>query len=161
MTIRPYESSDFEAVWHLHNVALEATGAHLGDGPWYDDLKDIPNVYLKNRGCYFVGLVDDRIMAMGAAKRTDPIRAQVRRMRVHPDFQQRGYGTEILKALETETRRLGYQLLHLDTAVVQTSAQKFYEKHGFQKVGTSTIGGIDILLYEKGLVQSGQIHHPQ
>ena len=75
-------------------------------------------------------------------------------MRVHPEFQQRGYGTEILKTLEAEARRLGYQFLHLDTAVVQTSAQKFYEKHGFQKVGTSVIGGIDIVLYEKRLTKS-------
>jgi ribosomal protein S18 acetylase RimI-like enzyme len=154
MTIRPYESSDFDAVWELHNIALEATGAHLGDGPWYQDLKDIPNVYLKNHGCYLVGLTDDRLVAMGAVKRTDSIRAEIKRMRVHPDFQQRGYGTEILKNLEAEARRLGYQLLHLDTATIQTTAQKFYEKHGYHKIGISSIGGIDIVLYEKRLSES-------
>ena len=154
MIIRPYEPSDFDAVWELHNVALEATGAHLGTGPWYKDLEDISNVYLKNRGCFFVGLVDGRMIAMGAVKRTDPNRAEIKRMRVLPDFQQRGCGTEILKVLEAEARRLGYQVLHLDTATVQTAAQKLYEKHGYRKVGTSTIGGINILLYEKKLTES-------
>jgi len=154
LIIRPYEPADLDAVWELHHIALEPTGAHLGEGPWYEDLKDITNVYPGNQGCFFVGLVDGDIRAMGAIQRTDAARAQVRRMRVHPEFQQRGYGTEILKTLEAEARRLGYQFLHLDTAVVQTSAQKFYEKHGFQKVGTSVIGGIDIVLYEKRLTKS-------
>ena len=160
MIIRPYEPSDLDAVWELHNVALEATGAHLGNGPWDSDLKDIPNVYQRNQGCFLVGVLDGRIVAMGALRRTDPIRAEIKRMRVHPEFQQRGFGTQILKALEAEARRLGYQVLHLDTTTLQTAAQKLYEKQGYRKIGTTKIGRFDALLYEKQLTTPIEGVHP-
>ena len=58
MIIRPYEFSHSEAVWELHNVALRDTGAHIGNGPWDDDLKDIPAVYEQNQGRFLVGVLD-------------------------------------------------------------------------------------------------------
>ncbi len=151
MTIRPYECSDSEAVWELHNLALQGTGAHLGNGPWDDDLRDIPRVYEQNQGCFLVGMLDGRIVAMGAVKRTDPGRAEIKRMRVHPDFQRRGLGAKLLVALEAEAKRLGYQVLHLDTTTLQTAAQKLYEKHRYQRTGNTQVAGLDTLLYEKQL----------
>lgn len=153
MTIRSYEPADSEAVWELHNVALQATGAHLGNGAWDDDLKNIPQLYQQNQGCFLVGVLDGRIIAMGAVKRADVNRAEIKRMRVHPDFQRRGFGTELIKALETEARRLGYEVLHLDTTTLQTAAQKLYEKHGYRQVGETQIAGLDTLLYEKKLTE--------
>jgi len=38
-----------------------------------------------------MGLVLGRIVAMGAFRRTDSHRAEIKRMKVHPDFQQRGF----------------------------------------------------------------------
>ena len=151
MTIRSYEPADLEAVWDLHHVALEATGAHLGDSPWYDDLKDIAGVYLNNHGSFLVGLVDGHIRAMGALQRTEATRAQVRRMRVHLDFQGRGFGTLLLTALEAEARRLKYRILHLDTTEKQVMAQKLYQKFGYLQTGTGKVGHIDVLLFEKSL----------
>ena len=151
MIIRSYKSTDLDTVWKLHNEALQATGAHLGNGSWDQDLKNIPEIYLQNQGCFLVGVKNEHIVAMGALKRTDSIRAEIKRMRVHPNFQQRGYGTELLKALETEATRLGYQMLHLDTTTLQIAAQKLYETHGYQKVGTGTVGEFNTLLYEKTL----------
>ena len=154
MTVRSYQPSDLDAVWELHNMALKATGAHLGNGSWDRDLRDIPNVYLQNKGCFLIGQLDERIIAMGALKCTDLNRAEIKRMRVHPDFQRHGYGTKILNALETEARRLGYDVLHLNTTTLQTAAQKMYENHGYHQVGTSLIGGFNTLLYEKKLPES-------
>jgi GNAT superfamily N-acetyltransferase len=37
---------------------------------------------------------------MGAFRRTDPERAEIKRMRVHPDYQGRGFGQIILSELE-------------------------------------------------------------
>jgi len=151
MTIRPYKPSDSHAVWELHNLALQNTGAHLGNGGWDADLKDIPVVYEQNQGCFLVGVLDGRIVAMGGVKRTDPNRAEIKRMRVHPDFQRRGYGTELLKALESEAMRLGYQVLHLETTTLQTGAQKLYEKQGYRIVRKGEVAGLKTLLYEKKL----------
>ena len=36
--IRAYAPEDYDAVWALHNLALDAVDAHGGNGPWDDDL---------------------------------------------------------------------------------------------------------------------------
>jgi N-acetylglutamate synthase-like GNAT family acetyltransferase len=59
-------------------------------------------VYLKNQGEFLVGVCEGRIVAMGALRRTTNERAEIKRMRVHPDFQRCGFGQMILEALETD-----------------------------------------------------------
>jgi len=152
MKVRPYKPGDSEAVWQLHNLALRDTGAFLGNGPWDEDLKDIPSAYENNHGCFLVGLIEDQIVAMGAVRRIDTIQAELKRMRVHPDFQRRGFGTKLLILLEAEAKRLGYRILHLDTSTLQTASQKLYEKHGYRKTGETKVDRLDVLLYEKKLI---------
>ena len=148
--IRRYESRDHDQVWELHNVALWQVGAHAGNGPWDEDLHRIEQVYL-NDGEFLVGEVDGGIVAMGALRRSGEDSAEIKRMRVHPDHQRRGYGQLILSALEQRARELGYRRLHLDTAVVQTAAQALYLRNGYREVGRTVLAGFDAILYEKVL----------
>src|SRR5689334_7308306 len=99
LKIRLYEPLDHDEVWALHNLALWQVGAHAGNGPWDDDLHTIQQVYLDNGGEFLVGLMDERIVAMGAIRRITADTAEVKRMRVHPDCQRRGFGQQILAAL--------------------------------------------------------------
>ena len=149
MKVRPYRNKDHEAVWNLHNLALHDVGAHAGDGPWDDDLHAIEEVYLKGGGEFLVGVIDDRLVAMGALKRTDAKRAELKRMRVHPDYQRQGFGQMMLSALEARAQALGYKIIHLDTTKVQVVAQKLYEKNGYRKVGEGQVGKFETILYEK------------
>lgn len=151
LEVRRYQPNGYKFVWALHRIALQQVGADLGDGPWDNDLRDIENHYLRNNGEFLVGLVLGRIVAMGAFRRTDSHRAEIKRMRVHPDFQQRGFGQIILEALEARARTLGYTVLHLDTSTQQLSAQNFYQKNGFIKSGQVVLYGVDSILYEKNL----------
>jgi GNAT superfamily N-acetyltransferase len=86
---------------------------------------------------------------MGALKHTSSERAEIKRMRVHPDYQGRGYGQLILDELETRARAVGYQTLHLDTSIFQIPAQRLYEKNGFREVGRDTYQQLEVILYEK------------
>ena len=151
MQIRPYQKSDFDEVWALHNLALQDVGAHVGNGPWDDDLKKIDEVYQNNGGCFLVGIVEGRIVAIGALKRTDAECAEIKRMRVHPNFQRRGFGSAVLERLEAEARQLGYGTLHLDTTTRQTAAQRLYTKHGYHEIGRTVVAGFDTILLEKKL----------
>ena len=117
--------------------------------PWDDDLRDIPAVYQQAGGAFLVGIVDGRIVAMGAVKRIDAARAEIKRMRVHPEFQRRGFGSAMLNALEDEARHLGYHILQLDTTVLQTAARALYERHGYRVIRKGTVAGLDTLWYEK------------
>lgn len=152
LEVRRYQANDYDLVWTLHRVALQQVGAYLGDGPWNDDLRDIENHYLRNLGEFLVGQFQGQIVAMGAFRRTDSHRAEIKRMRVHPDFQRRGIGQLLYSALEARARTLGYTVLYLDTSVHQLAAQKFYQKNGFTESGQVVLYGLDSILYEKNLI---------
>src|ERR1700693_88844 len=98
-TLRRYTSADREAVEYLHVHAIEQAGAYLGRGPWDDDVYAIEETYLNNQGEFLIGEQDGLFVAMGALKRTSPERAEIKRMRVHPEYQGRGYGQRILEEL--------------------------------------------------------------
>jgi ribosomal protein S18 acetylase RimI-like enzyme len=150
-TLRRYTPADREAVEHLHVHAIQQAGAYLGRGPWDDDVYAIEETYLNNHGDFLIGEYDGLFVAMGALRRTSPQRAEITRMRVHPDYQGRGLGQIILSELESRARVLGYKTLHLDTSIVQVAAQRLYEKNGFHEVGRDRYQDLEVILYEKTL----------
>jgi ribosomal protein S18 acetylase RimI-like enzyme len=149
LRIRRYEAGDREPVWRLHDVAMRGAGIHLGEGHWYDDLHEIENVYLRKGGEFLVGTLGDEVVATGAVKKTTDDRAEIKYMRVDPEFQRRGFGQVILTALERRAAELGYETLHLDTAVRQKSARHLYERNGYREVRCGRKGAIDCVFYEK------------
>ena len=151
LEIRRYVSSDYEDVWNLHVSGLQNVGAYLGNGPWDNDLYNIEDAYLHNRGEFLIGIYEGRIVAMGAFRKTTTELAEIKRMRVHSDFQGRGFGQVILDELETRALALGYTKLHLDTSVVQIAAQKLYMKNGFKETGREVHRGLECILFEKSI----------
>ena len=149
--IRRYQLQDHDEVWDLHNLALNRVNAHGGNGLWDDDLHHVDEVYLRAGGEFLVGVLDGRIVAMGALKRADAERAEIKRMRVHPDAQRSGHGSAVLHALETRALDLGYRTLSLDTTIGQAAARAFYAHHGYQDVGRDRYGPFELVLYRKTL----------
>jgi ribosomal protein S18 acetylase RimI-like enzyme len=150
-TLRRYTPADQEAVEFLHVHAMQQTGDYLGRGPWDDDIYAIQDTYLHQQGEFLIGEWDGLFVAMGGFRLTSPGRAEIKRMRVHPDYQGRGLGQIILSELEARARALGIATLHLDTSERQVAARRLYEKHGFHTVGRTSIGGLEVILYEKAL----------
>jgi len=150
--VRRYQQADHGAVWDLHNLALNQVGAHAGNGPWDDDWHHIEAIYLHDHGEFLVGTLDGQVVAMGALKRVDPEIAEIKRMRVHPAFQRRGFGRAILQTLERRATELGYHILRLDTTTRQEAAQAFYTQNGYRQVGRGRYGAFELFLYEKLLV---------
>jgi ribosomal protein S18 acetylase RimI-like enzyme len=149
--IRRYRPEDEAAVWALHNEALNAVNAHGGNGPWDDDLHHIDEVYLSGGGEFLVGEVAGQIVAMGALRRRDDAQAEVKRMRIQPGYQRRGYGQAMLTALEARARALGYARLCLDTTAGQVAAQALYVKNGYREVRRHQWHAFEVIDYEKTL----------
>jgi ribosomal protein S18 acetylase RimI-like enzyme len=148
--IRQYQPSDKDAIWKLHLQALEPTGAMLPGGPWNDeDLNDVQGEYINNDGDFLLGMLDNRIVCMGALKKKTKLVAEIKRMRVHPDYQRKGLGQMMLDKLEERARQLGYKELHLDTTTKQIPAQKLYEKNGYCQTNSTSYAGLDIIFYKK------------
>jgi ribosomal protein S18 acetylase RimI-like enzyme len=135
LELRSFRDEDGDAVWRLHDFALEDAGAHGGSGPWEDDLRDIPTTYLDSGGDFLVGFVAGELVAMGGLLRLSRGEAEVRRMRVNPDFQRRGLGRLLLRRLEERAQALGCQMIRLDTTDEQTAARRLYERSGYRETG--------------------------
>ena len=151
MEVRRYVASDHDAVWDLHNIALNEVGAHAGSGPWDDDLHRIEATYLDGGGEFYVGTIDGRIVAMGALKRLTDTRAEICRMRVAPNLQRKGLGTRILSKLEQRAKHLGFRTLTLETTAGQVAAIGMYTKAGYEEVARGKKLGFGVLTFEKPL----------
>ena len=76
MQIRSYQQGDVDAVWELHVLALQHVGAYKGSGSWDNDLYHIEERYIANGGVFLVGVLDNRIVTMGALRKSDEERAE-------------------------------------------------------------------------------------
>ncbi len=164
LTIRCYQKGDRGGVWVLQHMAEGAlTPAQVPppkpDDPDYGDFQHIDAVYLQRGGEFLVGLHEGRIVAMGAIERTTAERVAVKRMRVHRDYQRRGFGRAIMQVLEARAVELGYSTLHLDTTVDRIPARQLYLNCGFDEVGRPILGGRwECVLYEKRIAPPLPIH---
>lgn len=151
LQIRRFRASDREAVWHLHNVALTTVGAHAGNGAWDDDLHAIETVYLADGGEFLVGTLGGKLVAMGALRRDSADTAELKRMRVLPPYQRRGFGRAILEALEARAVALGYRQLWLDTTTEQTAALGLYAQAGYVETERRHDGQFEIVTMRRAL----------
>ncbi len=152
LLIRSYRDDDTAQVKELHVLALKAAFGYFEHGHWDEDLDHIPEIYF-NKGEFLVGELDGKIIAMGALKKISDEIGEIKRMRVHPDFQRKGLGQQMYDTLEKKARELGYKTLHLDTTVNQTPAQRFYLKNGYTEVRREKEGyPIETIFYKKHLL---------
>ena len=146
ISIRRYEQRDNDDIWLLHRAAL---GDMYQSGAWEDDLKDIQKNYIDNNGEFLVVELDAKIIAMGAFRKINSERAEIKRMRVDPQFWRRGIGQFILSKLELLAKEKGYRMLQLDTTIIQEAAQKLYTKNMYKEFKRDKVGPFNCIFYEK------------
>ena len=151
MQLIRYEPEYQEAMLVLHRSALE--GFTLGMSQQQDeaDLVAIEEVYLRNRGEFLLGLIGERLVAMGGFKRLSESLAELRRMRIARDLQGQGYGTLLLRELERRAFQSGVRALCLDTARSRPLTLEFYRKRGYRETGQSFYGAVETVQFSKTL----------
>lgn len=152
LLIRSYEPEDHEPVLKLHEDGLRQTGTFVEDRELDGDLLDVESAYLASGGDFLVGVLDGRVVAMGALKRASSDEAEIKRMRVEPALQGRGYGQRMLDALHRCAAERGYSILSLDTTVQQTAARSLYLKNGYRETRRGSTGPFDRVFYAKDTV---------
>ncbi len=136
----------------LNLEALAGTDAIPSNPGWDDDLHDIPTNYLHNRaGDFLVGLSTGTLVAMGGVLVGGSSTAEVKRIRVLPVFQGRGYARILLSTLEARAAGLGAEAIFADTTVQQVKAQGLYRSMGYELVESFETDGFTILRYRKNL----------
>jgi len=152
MEIEIFNERYKDVVYDLHKLALIKENAFIGKGTWDDDLRNIDKVYLKN-GIYLLGFINKELVAMGAYRIVTDDTAEVKRMRVHPDFQRKGLGQKIYIELEKYARKKKIKYFVLDTSTKQEAAQNFYKKNGFKEIKREKFELLDcdLIYYKKKL----------
>ena len=105
MLVRPYRTDDEESLVSLWQVC-ELTV------PWNNPHKDIARKLQVQPELFLVGILDSRLIAtvMGGY---DGHRGWINYLAVHPDFQGKGYGQEIMNSVETGLRGMGCPKINL------------------------------------------------
>ena len=115
------------------------------------DKKSVEDFYLRSRGEFLLGFIDERLVAMGGFKWLSDGLAELRRMRIAGELQGRGYGTLLLRELERRAFQSGVRTLCLDTARRRPLTLQFYRKHGYQETGQSFYGAVETVQFSKTL----------
>ncbi len=135
----------------LHRSAVE--GFTLGISQEQDeaDLAAVEQVYLREGGEFLIGLLGERLIAMGGFKRLSQTSAELRRMRINRELQGKGYGTQLLRELEQGAIHSGIRTLCLETARRRPLTLEFYRKHGYQETGQGFYGAVETVQFSKVL----------
>ncbi|WP_308636817.1 GNAT family N-acetyltransferase [Paenibacillus silvisoli] len=153
-TIRRYSSADHDDIWQLHLLVISAAGVEPTH-QHYHDIFHIEEQYLNGGGDFLIGTEQGgHVVAMGGLKRLDNERAEIKRLRVHPSYQQQGYGQQMLTRLEQRAIELGFRYIYLDALTNQHAAKRLFMNNGYAHRGASVIDGFWINVYEKSLTSA-------
>jgi GNAT superfamily N-acetyltransferase len=151
-TVRRYEPGDAEDVERLHEQRSWDVEHAEPEHEVYDDIEDIEGAYLDAGGEFLVGIEDDDLVATGGYEPVGDDVVVLKRLRVDPGHQRKGYGAGLLSELESRAREDGYEAMIIDETGMNTTAQAFLEDRGYQVTGTSIHLGTELLSYRKRLV---------
>lgn len=159
--IRRFEMTDVDRVWTIHKEALRKSGLEFREDAADEDFTQIPDRYLAVGGEFLVGLVEEEPVAMGGFCPESDGCVQIRRMRVHPDFQGRGYGKRMLRELESRAIDRGYRTFQLYTNSKLVTARELYSQEGYEirRRDTHEPSGETFIYYEKEIGQGADSEH--
>ena len=132
MLVRPYRTDDEESLVSLWQVC-ELTV------PWNNPHKDIARKLQVQPELFLVGILDSRLIAtvMGGY---DGHRGWINYLAVHPDFQGKGYGQEIMNSVEIGLREMGCPKINLQIRRGNNKIASFYQKLGFTSDNVVSMG---------------------
>ena len=123
LLIRPFKEGDEEALVSLWNMCKLTV-------PWNNPYKDIARKLKVQAELFFVGYLEDKLIASVMAG-YDGHRGWINYFAVHPDFQARGYGKQLLDNVENGLRELGCPKINLQIREGNDKVFSYYQKLGF------------------------------
>ena len=123
LLIRPFKEGDEEALVSLWNMCKLTV-------PWNNPYKDIARKLKVQAELFLVGYLEDKLIASVMAG-YDGHRGWINYFAVHPDFQARGYGKQIMDNVENGLRELGCPKINLQIREGNDKVFSYYQKLGF------------------------------
>ena len=123
LLIRPFKEGDEEALVSLWNMCKLTV-------PWNNPYKDIARKLKVQSELFLMGYLEDKLIASVMAG-YDGHRGWINYFAVHPDFQARGYGKQIMDNVENGLRELGCPKINLQIREGNDKVFSYYQKLGF------------------------------
>ena len=123
LLIRPFKEGDEEALVSLWNMCKLTV-------PWNNPYKDIARKLKVQAELFLVGYLEDKLIASVMAG-YDGHRGWINYFAVHPDFQARGYGKQLMDNVENGLRELGCPKINLQIREGNDKVFSYYQKLGF------------------------------
>ena len=123
LLIRPFKEGDEEALVSLWNMCKLTV-------PWNNPYKDIARKLKVQAELFLVGYLEDKLIASVMAG-YDGHRGWINYFAVHPDFQARGYGKQLMDNVENGLRELGCPKINLQIREGNDKVFSFYQKLGY------------------------------
>ena len=102
-------------------------------------------------GTFLVGYRDGEAICGGGVKRLPDGACEIKRMYLVPSARGQGVARILLRALEDAARRLGYDVVRLDTGPRQPHARGLYESEGYVAIGNFNGNPVATFFGEKRL----------
>jgi putative acetyltransferase len=96
-----------------------------------EELAGLPGAYAAPRGRLLLALVDGAPAGCVALRPKEGAACEMKRLYVRPAHQGAGLGRQLVGAVITEARAIGYESMLLDTLPIMQTALKLYESIGF------------------------------
>lgn len=102
----------------------------------YQELKNIPAVFQKGKGNYWIALDEERVIGTMALLDIGENMFALRDVFVHPDYrgQEKGVSKKLLDTIFTWTKGQRIEKIYLSTTLAFLAAHRFYEKNGFVEI---------------------------
>ena len=123
LLIRKFQESDEQGLVSLWNVCKLTV-------PWNNPYKDIARKLSVNPELFLVGHIEDKLIASVMAG-YDGHRGWINYFAVHPDFQSRGFGKQLMDYVENRLRELGCPKINLQIREGDKKVLSYYQKLGF------------------------------
>ena len=123
MNIRPFETKDEEQVISLWKECKLVV-------PWNDPRKDIQRKLKVNPELFLVGEIEGIIVGsiMGGY---EGHRGWVNYLAVSPSYQKKGYGRELMEAVEEKLKKMGCAKVNLQVRDTNLEVIEFYKTIGY------------------------------
>jgi putative acetyltransferase len=135
--IRPITHADDAAVAAIIRAVMPEFGA---DGPGFAihdaEVGAMHAAYTCDGRAYFVVELGGTVLGGGGVAPLDgePDVCELRKMYFLPTLRGRGAGHALINTCLDAARALGYRRCYLETLTGMDSAQRLYERHGFQRI---------------------------
>ncbi len=90
----------------------------------------------ENESIHIVAILEGKVVGCGRGQFNSSTEAQIRYMAVDEDFQGKGVGTKMLKALELRLKKKEVKTIILNA---RENAVKFYQKHNYKIIEKGSI----------------------